>query len=153
MPVFHEDNTAFIRICKTGRNTTMRHLDRVHRISIGSLHEKLSLPDVEIRYTPSHLMAADVYTKGFTNAPKWDAAISLIGVYTLSDRTQLKIKYRKCIDRSAVSALSAVTCDCVSAETIRPKMVWLTPAPQPAIAEDHRSLAWWRNASFEERAE
>ncbi len=119
--VFHEDNTAFIRICKTGRNMTMRHLDRVHRISIGSLHEKLSLPNIEVRYTPSHLMAADVYTKGFTNAPKWDAAISLIGIYTVNDRTQLKVKRRQCLGRPAVSALLAVICDCVSVETIRPK--------------------------------
>ena len=28
--IFHEDNTAMIQICKTGKNPTMRHLPRVH---------------------------------------------------------------------------------------------------------------------------
>ncbi len=32
-------------------------------------------------------------------------------------------------------------------------MVWLTPAPDTVIAEDRRSFASWRNATFEQRAE
>ncbi len=118
-------------------------------------------------------MAADVYTKGFTNAPKWDAAISLIGIYTLSDRTKLNIRYRKCLDRSGVSALSAVTSDCVPSlhivssatdtslipksvceHTIRPHMSWHSLPPIiPDVAMDRRTMIWWRNASFEDRAD
>jgi hypothetical protein len=36
---FHEDNGAMIQVCKTGRNQTMRHLGRTHRIDVHWLHE------------------------------------------------------------------------------------------------------------------
>ena len=39
--VFHEDNTAMIQVIKTGRNPTMKHLHRVHRICVASMHERL----------------------------------------------------------------------------------------------------------------
>ena len=38
---FHEDNQAMIQVIKTGRNPTMRHLHRVHRVGVGWLHERL----------------------------------------------------------------------------------------------------------------
>jgi len=40
-PVFHEDNQAMIQVVKTGRNATMRHLNRTHRVSVAWLHENL----------------------------------------------------------------------------------------------------------------
>ena len=53
----------------------MKHLNRTHRIGVGWLHEVLGNPstklDIELRYTDSNRMAADIYTKGFTNAEKW----------------------------------------------------------------------------------
>ena len=40
-PMFHEDNQAVILIIMSGRNPTMRHLGRVHRISVQWMHENL----------------------------------------------------------------------------------------------------------------
>jgi hypothetical protein len=34
------DNQAVIEVVRTGRNPSMRHLSRVHGISIGFLHEQ-----------------------------------------------------------------------------------------------------------------
>ena len=39
--IFHEDNTAMIQVIRTGRNPTMKHLHRVHRICVATLHERL----------------------------------------------------------------------------------------------------------------
>ena len=36
---FFGDNSAMIRIAETGRNPTMRHMDRVHSLSIRGIHE------------------------------------------------------------------------------------------------------------------
>jgi hypothetical protein len=81
---FHEDNQAMIRIVETGRNPTMRHIGRVHRISVGWLHERLGNPETKDRcrifYEDSANMRADIYTKGFTDSEKWAHAQSLIGV-------------------------------------------------------------------------
>lgn len=40
MPLrFHDDNTATTRICKPGKNPTMRHLERTHRVNQAWLRE------------------------------------------------------------------------------------------------------------------
>ena len=78
----HEDNQAMIRIMETGRNPTMRHLNRVHRVSVASLHQSCGGPDFKIKvfYERSNRMAADIYTKAFSNKQKWEHAMSLINV-------------------------------------------------------------------------
>jgi hypothetical protein len=62
----------------------MRHIGRVHRISVGWLHERLGNPETKDRcrifYEDSANMRADIYTKGFTDSEKWAHAQSLIGV-------------------------------------------------------------------------
>ena len=64
--VFHEDSQAMIQVIKTGRNPTMRHLHRVHRVSVAWLHERLGpVPgrdNVTLEYTKSEDMRADIYT-------------------------------------------------------------------------------------------
>ena len=41
VPRFHEDNQATIAVITSGRNPTMRHLHRVHRVDIQWLYERL----------------------------------------------------------------------------------------------------------------
>ena len=77
---FHEDNQAMIQVVKTGRNPTMRHLGRVHRIAVAWLHERWEAGDCTLFYEKSELMAADIYTKSFTNKDKWTAVCWLINV-------------------------------------------------------------------------
>ena len=40
--IFMEDNEATIRICQSGKNPTMRHLGRTHRVSTSWLHERFT---------------------------------------------------------------------------------------------------------------
>ncbi len=66
----HEDNQAMIQVVRTGRNPTMRYLARTHGISVSWLHEVRTSDDVCLLYTQSADMAADIYTKAYTNAMK-----------------------------------------------------------------------------------
>jgi hypothetical protein len=90
--IFHEDNTAFIRIIETGRNPTMRHLGRVHRVDIAALHERLgnraTKDAVDVIYTDSTIMAADLYTKAFPEVDKWERAAALINVFDPAHLTE-----------------------------------------------------------------
>ena len=72
--VFHEDNQAMIRVCQTGRNPTMRHLGRTHRISVAWLHERFAELGIDLRFEMTHRQAADIYTKAFHELLKWIAA-------------------------------------------------------------------------------
>ena len=70
--IFHDDNQAMIRALQSGCNPTMRYLHRTPRISITVLHEIITgqtglSNDVDCEYTTSADMAADVFTKGFTD--------------------------------------------------------------------------------------
>ena len=72
--IVHEDNQAMIRIVETGKNISLRYLQRTHRVSVGWLHEVFKLDEVEMMYQESAKMAADIYTKSFTDKAKWTAA-------------------------------------------------------------------------------
>ena len=78
--VFHEDNQAMIRVIKTGRNPTMRHLRRTHRVSVAWTHETFSSLSIQLLYEKTHRQCADIFTKSFADAAKWYAACLLFGV-------------------------------------------------------------------------
>jgi hypothetical protein len=78
--IFHEDNETAIRILKTGRNLTMRHIGRTHEVDIAWLAERFKDPIIELVYAKSASMRADIFTKGFTSLEKWEPAIALISV-------------------------------------------------------------------------
>ena len=93
---FHEDNQAMIRVIETGRNPTMRYLHRTHRISIATLHEIITgqVADTKIscEYTTSAEMAADIFTKGFTDKHKWKHATKSIGIIDVDQIPRPKSK-------------------------------------------------------------
>ena len=73
-----------IRVAETGRNPTMRHLHRVHRISVACMHEWLGPNNpfgISLDKEPTDSMAADIYTKAFTDPLKWDHACDLINIF------------------------------------------------------------------------
>ena len=81
-----------ICICKSGRNPTMRHIGRTHRIAVSWLNEvlgkeedKITSDDAAIWYTQSDRMRADIYTKSFTDAAKWKHATRMIGMSTMKE--------------------------------------------------------------------
>ena len=78
--VFHEDNEAMIRVCKSGRNPTMRHLGRTHRVSVSWLYERFQDRWADLRYIFSAKQAADIFTKAFVNPEKWDQVRQLVNV-------------------------------------------------------------------------
>ena len=73
-----------IKLMKSGKNANMRYLDRVHGVAIAWLHERFSRDDILLSYEVSEEMAADIFTKSFTNFDKWDRACRLINVVNLS---------------------------------------------------------------------
>ena len=88
-PLFHEDNQAAIMVVNSGRNPTMRHLGRVHRVSIQWLHERMGThPNRDLTvlfYENTHNMSADIYTKSFNNPHSWYHALRLINVFKRED--------------------------------------------------------------------
>ena len=64
------DNSPILEIIRTGRNLTMRHLSKAKGISVAWLHQICSADDVHLRYISTSLMAADIFTKMFTDKIK-----------------------------------------------------------------------------------
>ena len=75
---FHEDNQAMIRVCETGRNPTMRHLGRTHRVDVAWLHERFQEPTLTLVYEKTDAQAADIFTKAFSNPETWHHVCGLI---------------------------------------------------------------------------
>ena len=68
-----------MKVVETGRNPTMKHLGRAHRIPVAWLHERFSTHSdpVDMKYCESSYMAADIYTKAFTDGESWYHACAL----------------------------------------------------------------------------
>ena len=74
-----EDNSAAKRVIDTGRNPTMRHLNRTHKVDLRFLHEQVENGNMIVAQCPTNEMCADIFTKSFSNSDKWTHACSLIG--------------------------------------------------------------------------
>ena len=62
----------------------MRHLGRVHGITVAWLHERYK-GLFELRYEPSATMSADIFTKGFSSPDLWRAVTRLVSVVKPED--------------------------------------------------------------------
>ena len=74
-----EDNAAALTIMRTGKNPTMRHLSRTHRINIGFIHEVVQSGQVTVERCRSEDMCSDVFAKNFSNPAKWEHVTENIG--------------------------------------------------------------------------
>ena len=83
--LFHDDNQGMIGVVRSGRNPTMRHLERTHGIAITSLHEHFTKENYVLMYEVSSKMAADIHTKGFKNPLSWKRACMLINLLDPGD--------------------------------------------------------------------
>ena len=78
--VFLEDNQATIRILETGRSPAFRHTDKTQRLNLGWLSEQFRRKHFRLVYVNSILQAADVLTKPFTSAEKWNFCLKLMSI-------------------------------------------------------------------------
>ena len=83
--LFHDDNQGMIGVVRSGRNPTMRHLERTHGIAITSLHEHFTTENYVLMYEVTSKMAADIHTKGFRNPLAWKRACMLINLLDPGD--------------------------------------------------------------------
>ena len=82
----------------------MRHLGRVHKIAVAWLHERWLAGDFILFYEKSELMAADIYTKAFTDKNKWKAVcwlINVVGPVALRDAIHYNGEMKARIDAEA----------------------------------------------------
>ena len=83
--VFHDDNQGMIGVVRSGKNPTMRHLERIHGISITSMHEHFKRCNYVLMHEVTSKMAADIHTKGFKNPLAWKGACMLINLLDPGD--------------------------------------------------------------------
>ena len=77
--VLLEDNDPVIQICIKGRNPTLRHVPRVHRVNTDACYERIrDDPGIFLRYWPTKYQLADILTKGSFAKVEWDRLVDLL---------------------------------------------------------------------------
>ena len=85
--VFFDDNKAMISVVRSGKNPTMRHLERRHGVAVTWMHDMLERGYMD-------RMAADIHTKAFSASRKRKHACMQIGLLEpemLTDPETLKM--------------------------------------------------------------
>ena len=86
--IFYDDSQAMISVIRSGKNPTMRHLERTHGLCIAWMHEVFMPDTILLVYEITAKMAADIHTKPFKSAEAWKHACSLINVFDSTDISQ-----------------------------------------------------------------
>ena len=76
-----EDNQAASRIMETGKYPTMRHVERVHGVSLNFLHEMYQRKVFSLEDCHTMAQAADVFTKPITSFITWSRSMLMIGMH------------------------------------------------------------------------
>ena len=79
-------------MCETGKNPTLRHLGRTHRVDLAWMFEQFQREVYDLRYCTSEEQAADIFTKHFVLADKWKQVTQLIGHMDVEELFQTKLK-------------------------------------------------------------
>ena len=73
-----EDNEAVIEMIMKGRNPTMRHVSRTHRVTLDWLFDRINLdPKIQIKYIDTKNHLADILTKGNFTRDEWNHLLTL----------------------------------------------------------------------------
>ena len=78
----HEDNTSAISGAASGKNPTMKTLERCFGVSVAKINERMRSGDYFMVHTRTHDMSADIYTKGFTDVALFNRLRALINVFS-----------------------------------------------------------------------
>ena len=93
--VLLEDNDPVIQICIKGRNPTLRHVPRVHRVNIDATYERIREdPGIYMRHWPTKFQMADILTKGSFPKQAWEDLLDLLQLRK-RDEKQSAIKSTK----------------------------------------------------------
>ena len=76
-----EDNEAVIKMIIKGRNPTMRHVSRTHRVALDWLFDRINLdPKIQIKYIDTKNQLADFLTKGNFTRDEWNHLLTLFNI-------------------------------------------------------------------------
>ena len=128
----HEDSQAMIAVVRSGKNPTMRHIKRTHGVSIAWLHELFQGANLSLCYEISTRMAADMYTKGFTDPMKWQMVCETISVIYPKCLNNSSF-FEDALDQSPSPSGGVLLCDHLLPKTSRP--------PQDGTKKDPLSLS------------
>ena len=76
-----EDNQATILVIRKGYSQKLRHIQRTHKINLGSIKEEIDKDDVTLGYIFTEFQSADIFTKEL-EPMKWQNAMDLLGIDT-----------------------------------------------------------------------
>ena len=76
-----EDNEAVIKMIVKGRNPTMRHVSRTHRVALDWLFDRINVDSkIQIKYIDTKNQLADILTKRNFTRHEWNHLLNLFNI-------------------------------------------------------------------------
>ena len=103
-----EDNQATITILRNGHSASMRHASRTQCVSFRWLKQQFEIGQFELINVGTTFQVADILTKPFTSAPKWQHALRLIGIGTSLIKDAVPCKARAFVNAEQLQSSASV---------------------------------------------
>ena len=91
-----EDNEAVIKMIIKGRNSTMRHVSRTHRVVLDWLFDRINLGSkIQMKYINTKNQLADILTKGNFTRDEWNHLLCLFNISHFSSINCLEVMSKR----------------------------------------------------------
>ena len=103
-----EDNEAVIKMIIKGRNPTMRHVSRTHRVALDWLFDRINLdPKIQIKYIDTKNQLADILTKGNFTRDECNHLLTLFNISHFSSTSCIAAMAKRAQQESGEGRVTA----------------------------------------------
>ena len=103
-----EDNEAVIKMITKGRNPTMRHVSRTHRVALDWLFDRINLdPKIQIKYIDTKNQLADILTKGSFARDERNHLLTLFNISHFSSTSCIAAMAKRAQQESGEESVTA----------------------------------------------
>ena len=147
-----EDNEAVIKMIIKGRNPTMRHVSRTHRVALDWLFDRINLdPKIQIKYINTKNQLADILPKGNFTRDEWNHLLCLFNISHFSPTVSSAAMTKRSQQDSGKERVTAKSKPMMNLVARTPSFVSSSTSVSP-VKRDYRKQDSWSSVVAKDRS-
>ena len=146
-----EDDEAVIEMIIKGRNPTMRHVSRTHRVALDWLFDPIDLDSkIQIKYIDTKNQLADILTKGNFTRDEWNHLLTLFNISHFNSTICFAVMAKRSQQASGEERVTAKSRPMMNIIARTPSFVSSSTSVSP-VKKHYGSQDPWKSVAGEDR--